>query len=421
MLVLGNVIKKAINVIRQHDWTAAIGYVIGLTMTCHLKSTFKSLALISSLALLAANSLHAQSAYVQGDLIAGFSSGSGNDLVVDLGPASSLTDGKTWNLSGRLVVNLATIANDSWGVIGVTAGSYNSSTSKIYCTATGGSIGQLNPIDGKNYFIYALGDVGAFDSGSILGYSNSVPVGDGTYGYIAATDSQGGSWNQQTIAGTTGWGGDFFNPNIQGATSINCYTLTTSGTPQIGTFSLSSGGVLTFNAISAPTPPTITLNTPANSSTYAAYANIPLSATVVSNSNPITSVQFFSGASLLATVTTPPYTATWNFVAPGTYPAVSAQVVYGSGTVTSSVVSVTVNALVKPVVSAPVKNGSGFSFSFTGPNGQPYTVLTTTNVALASTNWTVVLTNVAFGVSGTASFTNVSPADPQRYYRVKSP
>jgi hypothetical protein len=388
-------------------------------MTCNLKSKFKSI-LFAGLSLAAITSLQAQSAYVQGDLIVGFTTGSGNDLAVDLGSAASLTDGKTWSLSGKLVGNLSTIANVSWGVIGVTSGSYNSASSKIYCTATGGNIGSLSS-QGQLGFVYALTDVGAI-GGSILGQSNSVPIGDGTYGYTVFNDGQGGSWTQQTIAGNNNtWAGDFFDPNTKGATNINFYTMTSTAAPQVGTFTLSSGGVLTFNTLSAPTPPTITLNTPVNAATFAAYANIPLSATVVSNSNPITSVQFFNGASLLATVTTPPYTATWSFVAPGTYPAVSAQAVYGSGTVTSSVVSVTVNALVKPVVSAPVKNGSGFSFSFTGPNGQPYTVLTTTNVALPVASWTVAQTNVAFGVSGTASYTNAGPTDPQRYYKVKSP
>ena len=398
---------------------AAIGYILRLTMTCNLKSKFKSI-LLAGLALAAVTSLQAQSAYyVQGHLLAGFSSGTGNDLVVDLGtPVTALTDGKTWNLSSLLVGNLATIANVSWGVVGVTSGGYNSSTSKVYATATGSSVTQLNPIDVSG-FNAGKTDVNTIGDNNV-GFTNTIPIGDGNtnYGYSVASDS--GSWSQQTTAALN-WGADFFNPNTKGATNISFYTLTSAATPQSGTFTLSSGGVLTFNTVSAPTPPTITLNTPTNSATYAAYANIPLSATVVSNSNPITSVQFFNGASLLATVTTPPYTATWSFVAPGTYPAVSAQAVYGSGTVTSSVVSVTVNALVKPVVSAPVKNGSGFSFSFTGPNGQPYTVLTTTNVALPVANWTVALTNVAFGVSGTASYTNAGPTDPQRYYKVKSP
>ena len=174
------------------------------------------------------------------------------------------------------------------------------------------------------------------------------------------------------------------------------------------------------NAQAAVTPPTITLNTPTNNASYVAYGNIPLSATVSSNNNAISYVQFLSGATVLAAVTNPPYAATWNFVAPGSYPAVTAQAIYGSGSVTSAVAAVTVNAAVAPVVSAPTHNGSGYSFSISGPTGQPYTILTTTNVALPLSSWSVAQTNSAF-VAGAASYTNSTPNDPQRYYRVKTP
>jgi Bacterial Ig domain len=174
------------------------------------------------------------------------------------------------------------------------------------------------------------------------------------------------------------------------------------------------------NAQAAVTPPTITLNTPTNNASYVAYGNIPLSATVNSNNNTISYVQFLSGATVLAAVTNPPYAATWNFVAPGSYPAVTAHAIYGSGSVTSAVAAVTVNAAVAPAVSAPTQNGNGYSFSISGPTGQPYTILTTTNVALPLSSWSVARTNSAF-VAGSASYTNSTPNDPQRYYRVKTP
>jgi len=174
------------------------------------------------------------------------------------------------------------------------------------------------------------------------------------------------------------------------------------------------------NAQVAGTPPTITLNSPTNNASYVAYGNISLSATVSSNNNAISYVQFLSGATVLAAVTNPPYAATWNFVAPGSYAAVTAHAIYGSGSVTSAVAAVTVNAVVTPVVSGPTKNGSGYSFSISGPTGQPYTILTTTNVALPLSSWSVARTNSAF-VAGSASYTNSTPNDPQRYYRVKTP
>ena len=48
------------------------------------------------------------------DLIIGFSSTSGNDLLYDLGSFSSLSQGETWNLSALLSgYNLSTV---NWGV-----------------------------------------------------------------------------------------------------------------------------------------------------------------------------------------------------------------------------------------------------------------------------------------------------------------
>ena len=60
-------------------------------------------------------------------------------------------------------------------------------------------------------------------------------------------------------------------------------------------------------------------------------------------------------------------------------------------------------------------NGSG------GPSSATYWVLASTNVALPLTNWTRILTN-QFNASGGFSFTNaMSPAMPQRYFRLFSP
>jgi hypothetical protein len=77
-------------------------------------------------------------------------------------------------------------------------------------------------------------------------------------------------------------------------------------------------------------------------------------------------------------------------------------------------------ALVEPVVGAPVVNGSGFSFTLTGPAGQSYSILSSTNLAIPLAFWTVADTGV-FGPGGTASFTNSTPTYPQQFYQVTSP
>ena len=69
----------------------------------------------------------------------------------------------------------------------------------------------------------------------------------------------------------------------------------------------------------------------------------------------------------------------------------------------------------------PVATGHAgtFAFSFSGPNGQTYHILCSTNLALPWTQWSVV-TNGVFG-SGPSYFTNPATTNSRMYYRVKSP
>jgi len=60
-----------------------------------------------------------------------------------------------------------------------------------------------------------------------------------------------------------------------------------------------------------------------------------------------------------------------------------------------------------------------FAFSFSGPNGQGYHVLCSTNLSWPWTSWTV-LTSGVFGV-GNSYFTNAVPTNSRMFYRVRSP
>jgi len=63
--------------------------------------------------------------------------------------------------------------------------------------------------------------------------------------------------------------------------------------------------------------------------------------------------------------------------------------------------------------------GGGMVLSFSGTNGQAWTILTTTNATLPLANWDVVTNGTFAGVP--VSYTNTSPVDPQRYYRIACP
>lgn len=78
-----------------------------------------------------------------------------------------------------------------------------------------------------------------------------------------------------------------------------------------------------------------------------------------------------------------------------------------------------------PTLAAPVLNRSAdrqagvFHLSFSGPTGQNYRLLESTNLTVPLTNW-LVLTNGVFG-TGAVSFADPAATNFQRFYRVASP
>jgi hypothetical protein len=72
-----------------------------------------------------------------------------------------------------------------------------------------------------------------------------------------------------------------------------------------------------------------------------------------------------------------------------------------------------------PFLSGAVKSGASVQLTFSGPNGQTFTVLTSTNLATPLINWSVAATG-AFG-SGPANFTDNSLTNQARFYSIHSP
>lgn len=90
-------------------------------------------------------------------------------------------------------------------------------------------------------------------------------------------------------------------------------------------------------------PPSIALTAPADGASYATPATIDLAASVTTNGNTISKVQFYQGSALLGEDTNAPYTFTWSSVSTGSY-SLSARAVYGTGsTAASAAVTVSVS------------------------------------------------------------------------------
>jgi len=78
--------------------------------------------------------------------------------------------------------------------------------------------------------------------------------------------------------------------------------------------------------------------------------------------------------------------------------------------------------LVQPKLGGTMIDAHGFSFGFSGPSGQPYTLLSTTNVALPLSQWQTNSTGLLTGPNSPMGFTNATPhAVPHIFYRVRSP
>jgi hypothetical protein len=165
----------------------------------------------------------------------------------------------------------------------------------------------------------------------------------------AASDANGSVSKVEFFAGTT----------LLGSGTTAPYTFTWSNVPA-GTYALTAratdngGAVATSAAASisvvANAPPQVALTSPAVGQSFAYGAPIPLAATASDADGSVAKVEFFAGATRLATDSSSPYAFTWSNAAVGTH-AITARATDNLGTVTTSApVSVTVTANALPTV-----------------------------------------------------------------------
>lgn len=213
-----------------------------------MKRMYKT-ALLAALGL--ASVTAAKSATYNGDLLVGFTTGSGSDVIYDLGSASSLTNGQTWDLSS--VLTGYTLSGVEWGVIGstgpVSGGSGLNNQRYVYTT----DLTDPQNLTGKNMW-------NGINGTAVPGiYQNFTTTGAGASLSIASTDISGNSWyGSTTISGGSGNSSGFFtayaDPNTTGLGSVNFYQAVATDTAptQFGTFSLDGTSTLTFAAVPEP-------------------------------------------------------------------------------------------------------------------------------------------------------------------------
>lgn len=97
------------------------------------------------------------------------------------------------------------------------------------------------------------------------------------------------------------------------------------------------------NGSTGNSAPTVSITSPANNSSFTAPGSVTLTANASDADGTISKVEFFNGSTSLGTVTTAPYTVSWNNVSAGSYSVTAIATDNAGATTTSSAVALTVN------------------------------------------------------------------------------
>ena len=127
-----------------------------------------------------------------------------------------------------------------------------------------------------------------------------------------------------------------WTPTIAGS-----YSLTAKATDSAGGVTTSAARSITVQA--ANQLPSVSLSSPIADQSFTAPANVPLTATASDADGTLAKVEFFQGATLIGSATTPPYSVVWSNVPVGSYSLTAKATDNLGGTRTSAAVPITVS------------------------------------------------------------------------------
>jgi alpha-L-rhamnosidase len=241
----------------------------------------------------------------------------------------------------------------------------------------------------------------------------------------SANQHGGESWNvklDNTVVGS-------YNPGA-GATSYTDYQAAFTASANVHTLSfvgtdLAGGDNTVFldnvriSPALQPQLPAITLANPMDQSGFAAPATLQLMATVTTNGNAISSVEFLANTTnLIAQIGAPPYSYLWTNVPAGIY-RISARAIFDGGNSLDSASANIVVSNTAPIIQRIHLNAGTFDLSGTGIGGQTLILFTSSNLT-APVTWIPVLTNRA-DASGNFAFTNLAGTNSMQFYRIAVP
>jgi autotransporter-associated beta strand protein len=371
----------------------------------------------------------------------GYSTGGGyadtglsiNGSGVDSSSGFYLKGGKTYNASGQIVLLTAPTTIRQYGSGYANIGTFDINGNGLWCgAAASGSVMDPNvQIVSSGYGMSAQIDAGANTVTGDLTING--PLNVGSLGFYKRG---AGSLLLKGVATTSNTA-----LNIQGGTVIcgidNCVGLNAAVPVSGGAKLVLNGFNQTFASLNAAPGSTVSFGgtnvlTVASAPTLAGALQMTISKGTAPASSKlvVTSGTLTLGGTLTVVNVGPGVLAagdTFNLFSAGVYSGSFASIslpklASNLNWITSQLAkSGKLSVAGAPVLEgAPVRDTNGFSFLFSGQAGQPYTVLSATNVALPMPSWLVNATGV-FVASGLAGFTNANPALRAEFYRVRSP
>lgn len=166
-----------------------------------------------------------------------------------------------------------------------------------------------------------------------------------------ASDADGTIERVEFYAGATLIGTDTTNPYSVSWPNVG------AGTYMVKAIAFDNGGasgtsltraITVSSPVSINQPPSISLTSPASGTTFTAPASITLSAIASDTDGTIARIDFYSGSTLLGTVTSSPYSVAWNNVLAGSYSLTAVARDNTGATTVSSTSDVTVKSVTLP-------------------------------------------------------------------------
>jgi RHS repeat-associated protein len=281
--------------------------------------------------------------------------GSGTDLLATADGSASTTTAAGWlafNVTTGVAAMSAGAANNGWRLV-PTAGATNAKSfhSREYTTNT-----TLRP---KLAITYTVPNVPPTVNltAPVNGATATAPA---TIALAAtAADSDGTITKVEFYRGATLIATDTTAPftGTDANVAAGTYSYTAKAYDNAGGITTSTAASVTVN-VPANVPPAVSLTAPANGAVLLPPATIALAATAADSDGTITKVEFYRGATLVATATAAPYTASDAAVAPGTYAYTAKAYDNGGATTTTAAASVRVDALPAVSLTAPVGGAS---------------------------------------------------------------